>query len=142
MTASPLSSATASSSTSLSVTLSSPSPDSQAQSSTSTSPVTPSATGTSTPKSNNTKIGAAVGAPLAVVSVAFIVLLVWFLGYRRRTKVKLMELQEQLAASERYAEKEQQLQNQIPVIVEMSAAERRLEMGAGGSHELPAGAAS
>lgn len=53
-----------------------------------------------------------------------------------------MELQDKLAASELFAEKAHQLQNQIPVILEMSAAERRLEMGAGGSHELPVGSAS
>lgn len=106
-----------------------------------TSSGTPVTTGVSTPKSNNINVGAAVGAPIAVVSVAFIILVVWFIRYRRHTNMKLRELQEQLAVREQYIEKGTQLPGQIPNIVEMSAVERRAEMGAGGSHELPVGLA-
>lgn len=107
-----------------------------------TSSGTPIATEVSTPKSNNVNVGAAVGAPVAVVSVAFIILVVWFIRYRRRTNMKLRELQERLEIREQYIEKGTQLPGQIPNIVEMSAAEQRVEMGAGGSHELPVGLAS
>lgn len=135
------SSSSSSSSSSTSFASSSPSPDSQAQTST-TSPGTPVATGTSVPKSNNTNIGAAVGAPVAVVSTAFIVLLLWFLRYRRRTNAKLKDLQEELAAREQYIAKAQQLPGQLPFMAEMSAKERTHELGAGASHELPVGVAS
>lgn len=146
MIASRSSSATASpsfsSSSTSSATLSSPLSDSQVQTSTSTtSPGTPIASVTSVPKSNNTNIGAAVGAPVAVVSVAFIVLLLWFLRYRRRTNVKLKELQEQLTVREFYAEKTPQLPGQLSNLHEMNATERMPEMGGGERHELPLGSA-
>ena len=77
-----------------------------------------------------------------MVSVAFIVLLLWFLRYRRRTNAKLRDLQEELAVRELSIAKAQQLQGQVPLIAEMSAKERTHELGAGGTHELPVGVAS
>lgn len=106
-----------------------------------TSPGTPIASVTSVPKSNKTNIGAAVGAPVAVVSVAFIVLLLWFLRYRRRTNAKLRELQEQLTVREFHTDKTPQLSGQLPILHEMNAIERTPEMGGGERHELPLGSA-
>lgn len=77
-----------------------------------------------------------------MVSAAFIVLLLWFLRYRRRTNAKLRDLQEELAVKELYIAKAEQLPGQLPFMVEMSAKERIHELGAGASHELPVGVAS
>lgn len=74
--------------------------------------------------------------------MAFILFIFWFVSYRRRSNAKVGELQDQLAVSELYGEKTPQHPGQLPGILEMSATERRAEMGAGGSHELPVGLAS
>lgn len=127
------------------------SPTSIPQRHTSTSSSTASAiTATSTPtatsdsKSKNTNLGAAVGAPVAVVSVAFIALLLWFLRYWHRTNAKLKDLQEQVTMRESWTEKPPPLQQSNPH--ELNALEQRPELGVHGAgartHELPVGHAA
>ena len=120
----------------------SPSSNTQTQTSISGSAVPASSTPTVTPapKSNSTNLGAAIGAPVVVVSVAFIALLLWFLRYRNRTNAKLKELQEQVVMRESWIEKPKPppLESHPQ---ELSASEQRLELGEGRSHELPVGLA-
>ena len=49
-------------------------------------------------KPSPVNFSAAVGAPVAIVGAAFLILLVWFLIYHQRTKVALDDLQKQVAA--------------------------------------------
>lgn len=74
---------------------------------------------------------------MAVISAAFIILLVWFVTYRRRTNAKLRELEERFSGSELGGEETPQLPGQLPI--EISAAERRAEVRGVGRHELPDG---
>lgn len=72
---------------------------------------------------------------MALISVAFIIALVWFLKRQRRTNAKLKELQEQMVVRE--TDRTSHLPDQPLYMPEMSATEGRPEMEARERHELP-----
>lgn len=80
------------------------------------------------PTSNSTNLGVAIGIPVAVLSSALLILLLWFIRFQRHSHVKIKQLQAQLDLNG---------SSQQTVPYEVSAIERKLEMSGESAHELP-----
>lgn len=80
------------------------------------------------PTSNSTNLGVAIGTPVAVLSSALLILLLWFIRSQRHSNAKIRQLQAQLDLNG-------SPQHTIPY--EVSATERKLEMSGESTHELP-----
>lgn len=74
---------------------------------------------------------------MALISVAFLIALVWFLKCQCSTNARLKELQEQMVVRE--TDKTSHVPDQFLYMPEMSSTERRPEMEARERHELPPG---
>lgn len=79
------------------------------------------------PTSDSTNLGIAIGTPVAVLSLALVVLLLWFVRFQRQSRAKIRQLQERLDLNG---------SPQQTVPYEMSA-QAKLEIGEESSHELP-----